>query len=149
MATTRAGSSRSACSVWCRTSRASGWRRSGGTGRSTRPIRACARSKRVEMPFPRYSGRVFSACNRIPRRAMASKKKRSAQAGAGAVAAGKAVKDNPYVQRLVEDEELRENLRAAYESVRKAYTRMSNGKGPVKALTEDKKTQKQLREAAS
>jgi hypothetical protein len=80
---------------------------------------------------------------------MASKKKRSAQAGAGAVAAGKAVKDNPYVQRLVEDEELRENLRAAYESVRKAYTRMSNGKGPVKALTEDKKTQKQLREAAS
>jgi hypothetical protein len=26
---------------------------------------------------------------------------------------------------------------------------MSNGKGPVKALTEDKKTQKQLREAAT
>jgi hypothetical protein len=80
---------------------------------------------------------------------MASKKKRSAQAGAGAVAAGKAVRDNPYVQRLVDDEELRENLRTAFESARKAYTRMSNGKGPVKALTEDKKTQKQLREAAA
>jgi hypothetical protein len=80
---------------------------------------------------------------------MASKKKQAAQAGAGAVAAGKAVKDNPYVRRVVEDEELRENLRAAYESARKAYGRMSNGKGPVKSLTEDKKTQKQLREAAS
>jgi hypothetical protein len=80
---------------------------------------------------------------------MASKKKRSAAAGAGAVAAGKAVRENPYVQRLVEDEELRENLRTAFESARKAYTRMSNGKGPVKAITEDKKTQKQLREAAA
>jgi hypothetical protein len=80
---------------------------------------------------------------------MASKKKQATKAGAGAVAAGKAVKDNPYVQRLVEDEELRQNLRTAFDSARKAYSRMSNGKGPVKALTEDKKTQKQLREAAS
>jgi hypothetical protein len=80
---------------------------------------------------------------------MASKKKQAAKAGAGAVAAGKAVKDNPYVQRIVEDEELRENVRTAFESARKAYSRMSNGKGPVKAITEDKKTQKQLREAAS
>ncbi|HEY2603649.1 MAG TPA: hypothetical protein VGI67_18975 [Thermoleophilaceae bacterium] len=80
---------------------------------------------------------------------MASKKTQAAQAGAGAIAAGKAVKDNPYVQRFVEDEELRESVRTAFESARKAYTRMSNGKGPVKAITEDKKTQKQLREAAA
>ena len=80
---------------------------------------------------------------------MASKKKQAAKAGAGAVAAGKAVKDNPYVQRIVEDEELRDNVRTAFESARKAYARMSNGKGPVKAITEDKKTQKQLREAAT
>jgi predicted RNA-binding Zn ribbon-like protein len=80
---------------------------------------------------------------------MASKKKQAAKAGAGAVAAGKAVKDNPYVQRIVEDDELRDNVRTAFESARKAYARMSNGKGPVKAITEDKKTQKQLREAAS
>ena len=79
---------------------------------------------------------------------MASNKKRSAKAGAGAVAAGKAVRENPYVQRLAEDEELRENLRTAFESARKVYGRMSNGKGPVKALTDDKKTQKQLKEAA-
>ena len=80
---------------------------------------------------------------------MASKKKQATKAGAGAVAAGKAVKDNPYVRRIVADEELRENVRTAFESARKAYARMSNGKGPVKALTEDKKTQKQLREAAT
>ena len=80
---------------------------------------------------------------------MASKKKQVTKAGAGAVAAGKAVKDNPYLRRIVEDEELRENVRTAFESARKAYARMSNGKGPVRALTEDKKTQKQLREAAT
>jgi hypothetical protein len=80
---------------------------------------------------------------------MASKKTQATKAGAGAIAAGKAVKDNPYVQRIIEDDELRENVRTAFESARKAYGRMSNGKGPVKAITEDKKTQKQLREAAT
>jgi DNA-binding transcriptional regulator PaaX len=75
-------------------------------------------------------------------------KNRAAKAGAGAVAAGQAVRTNQYVQRLIEDEDLRDNLKTAYESARKAYTRMSNGKGPVRSLTEDKKTQKELREAA-
>jgi hypothetical protein len=79
---------------------------------------------------------------------MASKNK-AAKAGAGAFAAGKAVRSNPYVQRLVEDDELRDNLRSAFESARKAYTRMSNGKGPVKAVTEDKKVQRDLRDAAT
>ena len=80
---------------------------------------------------------------------MASKKKKAAKAGAGALAAGKAARDNPYVQRIVDDEELRDNLRTAYESARKAYGRIANGKGPAKALFDDKKTQKELREAAS
>ena len=79
---------------------------------------------------------------------MAAKKK-AVKAGAGAYAAGKAVRNNEYVQRLAEDDELRDNLRTAFESARKAYTRMSNGKGPVKAVTEDKKTQKELRQAAA
>jgi hypothetical protein len=80
---------------------------------------------------------------------MASSKKKAAKAGAGAVAAGKAARSNPYVQRIVEDDQLRDNLRTAYESARNAYVRMSNGKGPYKALTDDKKTQKELREAAT
>ena len=75
-------------------------------------------------------------------------KKQAAKAGAGAFAVGKAARDNPYVNQLIEDAELRDNLRTAYESARKAYGRI-NGKGPVKALTEDKKVQKELREAAS
>ena len=79
---------------------------------------------------------------------MAAKKK-AAKAGAGAVAAGKAAKSNPYVQRLVEDDDLRENLRTAFESARKAYDRMANGKGPAKSLLDDKKTQRELKEAAS
>jgi hypothetical protein len=80
---------------------------------------------------------------------MASKKKQAAKAGAGAVAAGKAATSNPYVQRLANDDELRENLRTAFESARKAYNRMSNGKGPARALLDDKKTQRELKEAAS
>jgi len=80
---------------------------------------------------------------------MASKKKKAATGAAGAVAAGKAVASNEYVSRLVEDEELRDNLRTAYESARKAYSRMANGKGPAKALLDDKKTQKNLQDAAS
>ena len=80
---------------------------------------------------------------------MASKKKKAAKGAAGAVAAGKAAASNPYVNRLIEDEDLRDNLRTAYESARNAYSRMSNGRGPAKALLDDKKTQKQLQEAAS
>jgi hypothetical protein len=80
---------------------------------------------------------------------MASKKKKAAKAGAGALGAAQAARSNPYVQRVVEDEELRDNLRTAYDSARKAYERMSNGKGPAKAILDDKKTQKELRDAAS
>lgn len=58
-------------------------------------------------------------------------------------------RENPYVQRLIEDEELRENLRDAFEAARGAYGRATgNGKGTVKAVTSDKKVQKDLRSAA-
>jgi hypothetical protein len=58
-------------------------------------------------------------------------------------------RENPYVQRLVEDEQLRNNLRDAYDSARHAYGRVTgNGKGPVKAVTRDKKVQRDLRQAA-
>jgi hypothetical protein len=58
-------------------------------------------------------------------------------------------RENPYVQRLIEDEELRDKLRDAFESARGAYGRATgNGKGAVKAVTSDKKVQKDLRKAA-
>ena len=69
---------------------------------------------------------------------------RAQQAREAARSAG----SNPYVRRLVEDRELRNNVREAFEAARHAYQRMSNGKGPVKALTEDKKVQRDLRTAA-
>jgi hypothetical protein len=65
---------------------------------------------------------------------------------AGKAAAG--ARGNPYVQRFVEDPELRDNVRAAVEHARHAYKRMSNGKGPAKALMEDRKLHKELRETA-
>jgi hypothetical protein len=77
---------------------------------------------------------------------MAARKK-AAKAGAGALAAGSAARENEYVQRLLEDAELRDNLRTAYEASKKAYGRM-NGKGPVKAL-DDKKVQRDLKQAAT
>jgi hypothetical protein len=60
-----------------------------------------------------------------------------------------AARENPYVQRLIEDEELRDSLRNAFEAARGAYSRATgNGKGAVKAVTSDRKVQKDLRSAA-
>lgn len=58
-------------------------------------------------------------------------------------------RENPYVQRLIEDEDLRESLKDAFENAKSAYGRATgNGKGTVKAVTSDKKVQKDLRKAA-
>jgi hypothetical protein len=69
---------------------------------------------------------------------------RSAKAGDAA----RSVASNPYVRRLLEDDELRQNIRVAFEAARNAYGRMSNGKGPAKAVMDDKKVQRDLRTAA-
>jgi|ERR1700684_1550897 hypothetical protein len=63
--------------------------------------------------------------------------------------ASEAVRSSDYLKRLIEDEQLRENLFAAYGSARSAYGRMSNGKPASKALFEDRKLQKELADAAS
>jgi hypothetical protein len=55
---------------------------------------------------------------------------------------------NPYVQRFVQDEDLREEFRVAYDNLRSAYGRLANGKAPAKALLEDKKLQKHLTRAS-
>jgi hypothetical protein len=60
-----------------------------------------------------------------------------------------AARENPYVRRLIEDEDLRDSIRDAFEAARGAYVRATgNGKGAVKAVTSDKKVQKDLRSAA-
>jgi hypothetical protein len=53
------------------------------------------------------------------------------------------------VQRLIEDDELRDSLRNAFDAARGAYERAAgSNKGPVKAVAGDKKVQKDLRAAA-
>ena len=74
---------------------------------------------------------------------MAAKKK-AAKAQKAAVRA----RYNPYVQRVVDDEDLRQNIVQAYESSRDAFARLSNGKSPSKQIFDDKKLQKDLKSAA-
>jgi hypothetical protein len=63
--------------------------------------------------------------------------------------AARAAQRNRYLQRLIEDEELRGTLLTAYGAARSAYGRMSNGKPATQALFEDRKLQRELKEAAS
>ena len=78
-----------------------------------------------------------------------SKKKKAikAQAKAQSKAVEAVEVAKPYVQRLVEDDDLRGNLRDAYESARDAYDRAADGKSASKVL-EDKKLQGDLKTAA-
>ncbi len=64
-----------------------------------------------------------------------------------ASAAARAAQGNQYVKRIIEDDELRGSLLAAYLAARSAYGRMSNGKPATKALFEDRKLQHELAEA--
>ncbi len=74
---------------------------------------------------------------------MAAKDKAEAAASA-ARTAGR----NPYVQRIIQDDELRDNMVVAVEAARSAYARLNNGKKPAKALLEDKKLHKEFRRSA-
>jgi hypothetical protein len=56
-------------------------------------------------------------------------------------------KANPYLQRLLDDATLRDNVRSAIDSSKSAYDRLSNGKAPAKAVLQDKKLQRDLRQA--
>lgn len=57
-------------------------------------------------------------------------------------------RENPYVQRLIEDEELRDSLKNAFEAAKGAYGRATSNGSTVKAVTSDKKVQKDLKVAA-
>jgi hypothetical protein len=76
---------------------------------------------------------------------MAKKKTKAALSAAELASIAKA---RPYIERVIEDAELRDNIRTAVDSTRSAYGRLSNGKAPTKALIEDKKLHADLRDAA-
>ena len=60
-----------------------------------------------------------------------------------------AARSHPYVQRLIEDEHLRNNLRDAYGAARHTYERIAKNGKPAQRLMDDKKVQRDLRNAAS
>jgi hypothetical protein len=74
-----------------------------------------------------------------------SKKSKAAITAAELASIAKA---RPYIERVIEDATLRDNIRTAVDSTRSAYGRLTNGKTPAKALVEDKKLQADLRDAA-
>jgi hypothetical protein len=65
-----------------------------------------------------------------------------------AKAAAEGAWGNQYVQRIVQDEELRDNVRVALDNARDAYARLTNGKSASKVVMEDKKFQKDVKNAA-
>lgn len=67
---------------------------------------------------------------------------------AKAAAAAQSAKENPYIQRVIQDDELRDNMVVAFEAARNAYTRLNKGKSPAKNLVDDKKLHADLKRSA-
>ncbi len=127
-------------------------------GRRRRHARAPAPGPRVRVRARRPGGvgrRTCAGCDlqragicsaqvptSDPREVRMAAKSKAAKAGSAALA----VKSSPYVQRLVQDEDLRDNLKTAFDSARVAFDRLSNGKTPTKVILDDKKFQKELTE---
>jgi len=63
--------------------------------------------------------------------------------------AAHAAQQSRYIQRLIEDEDLRSNLLSAYGAARGAYGRLSNGKPATQVLLQDRKLQRELKDAAN
>ena len=57
-------------------------------------------------------------------------------------------KANPYIQRLIEDADLRDNITTVIDNSRSAYGRLVSAKNPQKAVLEDKKLHKDVSSAA-
>jgi hypothetical protein len=63
--------------------------------------------------------------------------------------AARSAQQSRYLQRLIEDEELRSSLLSAYGAARGAYGRLSNGKPATQVLLQDRKLQQELKDAAN
>jgi len=70
---------------------------------------------------------------------MASRRKRSKAVPFNAADITNIAKQNPYIQRLLEDPKLRRNVTTAINSGKSAYQRVNNGKLQAQTLLEDKK----------
>lgn len=80
---------------------------------------------------------------------MASRRKKASKAVPfNAADLASITKANPYIQRLIDDSALRDNVRSAIDSGHSAYDRLIGSKAPQKALLDDRKLQNDLRSAA-
>ncbi|UJA21059.1 hypothetical protein HJD18_13110 [Thermoleophilia bacterium SCSIO 60948] len=87
---------------------------------------------------------------------MAKSKKRRAASGAKSAASGvKSARDaantaasNPYLKRLIEDEDLREEIRDSIDHAQSAVDRFRSARNPVDTIIDDKKLHKDLKAAA-
>jgi hypothetical protein len=73
---------------------------------------------------------------------MAKSKAKRARGAVGSVT------DNDYVKRLVEDEDLRDSIRDAFEAARDAYERLSSNGSVIDTAIDDKRVHKDIKEAA-
>ena len=76
---------------------------------------------------------------------------KSTKAAKGAAKARNAVGSagsNPYLRRLIEDEDLRDSVREAFEAARDAYERLSSNGSLIDTAIDDKKVHKDLKTAA-
>ncbi len=76
---------------------------------------------------------------------------KSTKAARGAAKARGAVGSagsNPYLRRLIEDDDLRTSVRDAFEAARDAYDRLSSNGSVVDTAIDDKKVHKDLKVAA-
>lgn len=69
-------------------------------------------------------------------------KTRRARAAVGSAA------ENPYLRRLMEDEDLRESVRDAFEAARDAYARLSSNGSVIDTAIDDKKLHRDLKATA-
>jgi hypothetical protein len=80
---------------------------------------------------------------------MASRRKKVAKAVPfNAADLSSITRTNPYIQRLIEDATLRENVRVAIDATKSAVNRLTSAKAPQKAILDDRKLQNDLKQAA-
>ena len=75
---------------------------------------------------------------------MAKSSTKAQRARSAATAAG----SNPYLRRIVEDEDLRASVVTAFEAARDAYDRLSANGSPIDTAIDDKKLHSDLKTAA-
>ena len=74
--------------------------------------------------------------------------KKSSSKASRAKSAATSATSNPYLRRIVDDEDLRDSVVTAFESARDAYERLSSNGNVVDTMIDDKKVHKDLKQAA-